>query len=291
MQNNDAKSTLTIVKGASYVKVSKVKKDKVQVVKEEKLEKNNKRGSVISKFSKEARRNMFYTIARIRRDCLPSFVTLTYPKVYSDDPNKWKNDLHIFVRRLARNFPDVAGIWKLEPQRRGAPHYHLLVWNVNTQDLCECVPRFWNDTVAFGDITHLRWHLGEIDNEPCVKEVTTQKGMYQYVTKYISKAAVENWKNVGKWWGVFGKERLPFGDEIVFEVTDQNADDIIRYMRRFTRYGGGMSLRSRQQVCDADFWMEKLQTKSMLTYKDWLRLPQVMEAFSIQGEKGVKHVY
>ena len=234
---------------------------------------NNKRGSVISTFSKEARRNMMYTIARVRRDCLPCFVTLTYPAKYNLDPKSWKRDLHMFAQRLGRRFDDVAGIWKLEPQRRGAPHYHLLLWNVLLEDLRNFVPREWNDIVALGDSDHLRWHLGELNNGNvhCVQEVKTQKAMYQYVTKYISKAAIEDWKNVGKWWGMLWKSRIPFGEEVVFEITDSNAYDVIRYMRRFTKFGKGLALQSRQQICDADQWMEKLQTKPIGTYLDWLK--------------------
>lgn len=278
-------SSLTVVNGASYIKVSKVNKKKAELKEEMKDKKvdqkvNNKRGSVISTFSKEARRNMMYTLARVRRDCLPCFVTLTYPAVYNTDPKAWKKDLHDFTMRLARKsaFEDVAGIWKLEPQRRGAPHYHLLLWNVSLEDLRAYVPKAWNEIVASGDLEHLRWHRGDLSNVHCVQPVMTQKAMYQYVTKYISKAALEDWKNVGKWWGMLWKNRIPFGEEVVFEITEGNANDIIRYMRRYTKMGGGLALQSRQQVCDADQWMEKLQTRSMGTFADWLQLPQVQEA-------------
>lgn len=272
--SDDAVSSLMIVSGASYAKVKKSKKDiglddelKSQ---KKKMETNNKKGSVIRTFSKEARQNMMYTISKIRRDCLPSFVTLTYPKVFSDDPKVWKKDLHVFTMRLGRSFPDVAGIWKLEPQRRGAPHYHLLLWNVPMEELRDYIPQAWNDVVAPGDVEHLRWHKGNIGNINCVQEVHTQKAMYQYVTKYINKAAAEDWQKVGKWWGMLWKSRLPFGEEVIFEINDKNAYDIIRYMRRFTRLGAGLALQSRQMVCDADQWMEKLQTVPMGTYVDWL---------------------
>lgn len=283
-------ATLTVVNGASYVKVAKPKKkritDELEEVKVKKLlsetEKEKSRykgGSQIIKFSKVARRNMMYTLSKIRRDCLPSFVTLTYPSKFSESPEVWKNDLHLFIKRLQRRFPDVAGIWKLEPQRRGAPHYHLLLWNQSLGALQEFIPFSWNEVVGNGDVDHLRWHLGKLNNGNihCVQEVHTQKQMYQYVLKYVSKSSLEGWEKVGKWWGVLGRDFLPLGDEVVFEITDQNADDIIRYMRRFTRMGSGMALQSRQQVCDADQWMEKLQTIPMMSYREWLQLPQVKE--------------
>lgn len=234
---------------------------------------NNKRGSVIRTFSNEARQNMMYTIAHVRRDCLPCFVTLTYPKVYSENPKEWKRHLHMFARRLDRKFENVAGIWKLEPQKRGAPHYHLLLWGVPLSELQRFVPVAWNEIVAKDDNEHLRWHRGEMGNGNihCVQEVATQKAMYTYVTKYINKSAVEGWQNVGKWWGILWKSRMPFGEKIIYDITDKDVYNVIRMMRRYTGSGSGFALQSRQQICDADQWMEKIQTRPMGSYLDWLR--------------------
>lgn len=277
-----AKAALTVVAGASYTKVQREQKEKVIQEKKKDTEVNNKRGSVISEFSREAQRNMFYMIARIRRDCLPSFITLTFPKVYSDNPKDWKKSLKNFIQHLGRRFPEVSGIWKLEPQKRGAPHFHLLVWGVSCTELLAVVPWEWFTLVGNGDLQHLQWHQGNCGsgNIPCVQEVVTEKAMYHYVTKYISKSSVEGWKNVGKWWGVFFKERLPFGEEVVFEITDENAIQIMRYMRRFTGHRSctGRNNQSRQIICDANHWMEKLQTVPMGSYRDWLQRIETIES-------------
>lgn len=67
-------------------------------------------------------------IASILRDAeLPNFVTLTYPAKFPT-VSRAKRDLKVFQQRLIRRFPGSGGIWKLEPQERGAPHYHLLIW-------------------------------------------------------------------------------------------------------------------------------------------------------------------
>lgn len=261
------------------MKVSKARKEKGTVSKQvENMEKSERplRGN-ISTFSSEARVRMMYTISKVRRDLLPSFVTLTYPKEYSEDARDWKHNLKLITKTILRKFPSASGIWKLEPQRRGAPHYHLLVWGVPLCELRGLIPYAWNDLVAPSNVEHLRWHLGKIGNGNvhCVQEVRTQKQMYMYVVKYISKAAIEGWQYVGKWWGIFGRKNLPLGDEVIFEINEKNADDIIRYMRRFTRRGKGVAAMSRQQICDADQWMEKLQTISMGTYADWLKRIEV----------------
>jgi hypothetical protein len=281
------KPALTIVAGASYVKVQKRKKNKTenaQAVEDvelgKKVEKkaNNKRGSVIREFSREARTNMLYTMSRIKRDSLPCFVTLTYGQSYNADAKVWKNDLHSFALRLHRAFPDFSGIWKLEPQRRGAPHYHLLIWGVSCQELRAFVPAAWHEVIKSDDPNHLSWHMGLCGNGNihCVQEVSTPKAMYQYVIKYINKASTEGWKNVGKWWGIFWKEKLPFGEEVVFEITDEKALEIMRYMRRFTRRSS-RNLQSRQICCDANHWMEKLQTKPIGGYREWLERLKELE--------------
>lgn len=271
----EKKASLTVVLGSSYMKVAKMRKEKTKVSKDvEDIERSTRpiRGN-ISIFSHAARSRMMYAIAKVRRDLLPLFVTLTYPKEYSENWKDWKRNLEMITRAILREFPNASGIWKLEPQRRGAPHYHLLVWGVSLCELRGLIPYAWNDIVAPSNVEHLRWHLGKIGNGNvhCVQEVHTQKQMYMYVVKYISKAALEGWEYVGKWWGIFGRRNLPLGDEVVFEINEKNADDVIRYIRRFTRCGKGMAAVSRQQICDADQWMEKLQTIPMGTYADWLR--------------------
>ena len=52
------------------------------------------------------------------------FVTLTYGKSYPDGMTA-KIHLANFRKRLRRHFPDAFGIWIVELQKRGAPHFHL----------------------------------------------------------------------------------------------------------------------------------------------------------------------
>jgi hypothetical protein len=56
------------------------------------------------------------------------FVTLTYPHEYPEDPEVCKNHLKALRRRLQREFGDCAGFWRLGIQRRGAWHFHLLLF-------------------------------------------------------------------------------------------------------------------------------------------------------------------
>lgn len=60
----------------------------------------------------------------------PSWVTLTYHQRWGD-PSMWKRDLKVLNQRLLYTFSAslVGLVWRLEFQRRGAPHFHLvLLW-------------------------------------------------------------------------------------------------------------------------------------------------------------------
>lgn len=96
-----------------------------------------KRG-IITRFSEASRRRLLRALAKIKRDLLPVFVTLTYPDDFPGDPNVWKGHLKAWFKRLKREHPGAAGFWKLElkPRQSGesegkvAPHFHLLLWGL-----------------------------------------------------------------------------------------------------------------------------------------------------------------
>ena len=102
-----------------------------------------KRGK-ISGFSPASRRRLLRKLAKTRCDCLPHFVTLTYPDRFPRDAQRWKRDLDALLKRLRRLFPASAGVWKLEVKERQsgdsagaiAPHFHVLLWGV---------PESWED--------------------------------------------------------------------------------------------------------------------------------------------------
>lgn len=244
---------ITLYSGASYLNVKRKPKEKQEGKEREVV----KRGKVAG-FSRKSRKRLINTLAQVRRDSLPLFVTLTYPAVYSDDPKVWKRHLDNFIKRLARKFPNVAGVWKLEPQKRGAPHFHVMVWGVDYMDLLAFVPQAWYEVVGSGDENHLSWHMGLLGNgnKHCVQLIEKVRGVFWYASKYMSKE-VAGWEGVGRWWGVFFRERLPLGQVVNVQVSEQKAIEFIRYMRRYAH------LRSRDYrgltiVCNPDLWLNKL---------------------------------
>ena len=54
------------------------------------------------------------------------FITLTYQQ-QDQAADASKRDLEKFLKRFERKYGPTWLLWKLEPQKRGTPHYHLLV--------------------------------------------------------------------------------------------------------------------------------------------------------------------
>lgn len=208
-------------------------------------------------FSAGSRRRLMRTVNAVRRDNLPVFVTLTYPFEYPERSEIFKRHLDNFLKRLGRKFSNVAGVWKLEPQQRGAPHYHLMVWGVSLEELREFVPRAWYEVVGSDSAYHLEWHEGRLGNEHCVKSIQSYKQVNSYVTKYMSKEVSAEYASWGRWWGVFFRDKLPFGEMVVVSVTERKAIEFIRYMRRFARLRS-RDYRSLTVICNPDVWVNRL---------------------------------
>lgn len=216
-----------------------------------------KRGA-IGGFSFASRRRLMRTIARVKRDAkLPFFVTLTYPNKFPS-PIESKRHLDNFAKRLRREFSDIGFLWKLEPQGRGAPHYHLLVWGVQETDLFYYVPFAWYEIAGDRDRDHLLFHMGCLKNQHCVSEVRSWRGVWSYASKYLGKTfEVAGWDCIypGRFWGVVNRENIPFGDDMVMYVTEKDARLWMRYQRRFGKLKS-RNYSSLTTFCDADQWVK-----------------------------------
>ena len=222
--------------------------------------------SSIKGFSTASRRRLLYKIAGIRRSAdLPCFVTLTYPNEFPT-LERAKRDLKIFIQRIKYRFPTgQAGIWKLEPQERGAPHYHCLIWGVDEVDLLEFVALTWYEIAGNGDRNHLKFHLGQLPgSKPCVSKVRSWRGVWAYASKYLGKTfEVAGWEGkwTGRFWGTWGQ--LPEGELHEIPIPDSVAIRSMRYQRRFSR----MKRFSPSKVttfCDADQWVSRVIIKHRL---------------------------
>jgi hypothetical protein len=132
-------------------------------------------------FSRASRRRLLDLVNQVDRRCITSmlFVTLTYPSEFPESWQVWKAHLKAMIMRLRRRYPGIKLLWRLEFQQRGAPHFHILVLNVERIDI-SWLSAAWFEVVGSGDAKHL---LAGTQ----VARVRSWRGVLFYVGKYLAK--------------------------------------------------------------------------------------------------------
>lgn len=241
--------------GASSIKVSKGK------------EKGKACGGgirgAITEFSVASRRNFRKKLGKIKKEEMPILVGLTYPGQFVKEPRKWKRDLRKFNERLVYEFGNVAEVWKLEPQKRAAPHFHLLIWGVSYIDLLVFCNRAWYEVVGSSDYDHLI-HGAKVE------KVKNWSGVMTYVAKYVGKKveSLPGWENVGRYWGIFMSKNVPWAELVEEAVTYRQAVQLMRYFRRYAHVKGRDYKSLEILVKNVDYWYER---KDDLFRSDWKR--------------------
>lgn len=198
---------------------------------------NVTRGEIVG-FSQRSRKRLIESMMQwdgIKRGGF--FITLTYHNYWSDDPRDWKRQLDNFLKRLKREYPEIEGFWRLEPQRRGAPHFHMLIAGkgLKWQELKDFVTKAWSE-IAHQESEH---HGKYATN---VRTINSRRHAVSYTAKYVAKEAGRHYlvlstgeiveaslARVGRQWGTFGQ----VGSEPILEVRYSEAQE--RDMRAFLR--------------------------------------------------------
>lgn len=105
----------------------------------------------IKEFSKGSRRRLFSLITSLDYTSYgkPIFVSATWHDDYHNTRKEIKTHLDNFHKRLKRNLPPFHLIWKLEYQKRGAPHFHFVLfpldssYDFNNIKDCQKIFRHW----------------------------------------------------------------------------------------------------------------------------------------------------
>ncbi len=197
----------------------------------------------ITEFSKSSRRRLQKVLASVDqgRISVPLFVTLTYPREFPGDPQTCNAHLRAFRERLTRRFGKAAVIWRKEYQRRGAPHYHLLLFlDEPPEQLRTWVSESWYSIVGSGDERHLRAGTQ-------VVRVKSWRGARGYAAKYLGKIETPQpaaqsppflgAENVGRLWGVWNRAQLPITADLYYT----NLRQFFRLRRCLRRLSGQRS--------------------------------------------------
>jgi hypothetical protein len=118
------------------------------------------------------------------------FVTLTYAKNTRGDPRDVSKLLDCVRKWLVRlGLPMVEYLWVAEVQRRGALHYHLMIWLPKHLRLPKLDRRGW-------------WRHG-------MTQVQTARNPVGYLAKYASKCGPDDLKKLRKGTRLYGYGGVP----------------------------------------------------------------------------------
>lgn len=218
-------------------------------------------------WSARSRARMVRTLATVdwapvisARACRPAMVTLTYPgdwMAVAPDSTTTKRHLDLFGKRLRRLY-EVNGlakpgaVWKLEFQKRGAPHFHLYLpvpvakircscnrWCTDRVRFAEWLSQTWASIVgAQGDEheRHLRAGTGVDFAEG--SRMSDPKRLAVYFVRHNAKGGKSKayqhrvpggWAKAGRWWGTWGLSRV----EAEVEVEPWELLEVRRLLRRW----------------------------------------------------------
>ncbi len=119
----------------------------------------------VSAFSKSSQRRLLQTLLAIEWGQMAAdglvWIGLTYPgesRCVPQDGGTAKHHLRKFNLRWVRRYGKPMGIWKMEFQRLGAPHFHLLLAKpaaVDIKEIREWIARSWWEVVGSQNRDHL----------------------------------------------------------------------------------------------------------------------------------------
>lgn len=215
----------------------------------------------VTEYSRQSRNRLLRLIGRTDKFQQPVFVTLTYPDVYSLDKARWKRDVDVFGKRLARKFKSSAFIWRIEFKERRTgtnagtvmPHFHLLVYGVSAVDLRKWVSEAWYQVCASGD----KKHLGAGTS---VERLKSWNGVISYVSKYIAKLDKFPADWAGRVWGVVGRQNMPWVPIVTIALGSETAIKMVRLGRKFCKMGG-------KTLIYGLTWL--MNTERILDYVEW----------------------
>lgn len=111
------------------------------------------------------------------------FITLTFGQQWPSGEEA-KQYLELFIKRLLYFAPEHSNIWRLEDQKRGAPHFHLLCFNLPYLDKDD-LARWWFEII---DPAYADWSSG-LPQAPFtrIEAVRSPRRCGHYISKYIAK--------------------------------------------------------------------------------------------------------
>lgn len=149
----------------------------------------------ITSFSDKSRKRLLF----VMRNSLCSWthnLTLTYPKAYPLNGRTCKRHLNTLLTHLRKDYPKIKYVWFLEFQKRGAPHFHIMLTCGIPQE--KYASPLWARITKSGDFKHLKAGTQ-------VKKFSSDKDLLAFIANYAGKKeqkdVPENFTDIGRFWG------------------------------------------------------------------------------------------
>lgn len=176
----------------------------------------------VSEFSSKSRKRLLELVAKLQIGVRKgyrsntTFLTLTTKKIYH--PADFKPLMFTWLKRLSRKAPSMSGVWRIEYQKRGATHVHLILFQapyINKDWIQESWGEVINQERPFTRIERVRNHQAVIN----------------YASKYIAKFGgfinlpyltadkeTGEMRSIGRQWGVYNRLYLPYAEATTVNV-------------------------------------------------------------------------
>jgi len=161
----------------------------------------------IKSFSQKSRRHLFDIFNKINYSSygVPLFLSLTWHYDSPTTRHSIKLFLKLFRQRLEKIFPPFHYVWKFEYQKRGTPHFHIMLLPLTHSDI------FYSDEKE----KEIKKHWNELKVCKCIHcktysahvvKVSTYQMALSYIAKEIAKVE-ENYleHDLGRIWGTSQK--------------------------------------------------------------------------------------
>jgi hypothetical protein len=128
------------------------------------------------------------------------FITLTYHNDFPTDYKNLKLDLKKFLLYSKREFKSFEYLWKLEIQKRKAPHFHLTFHF--PEQLTPNEQKFFHQKInsIWNEITTCKCNYCKLYKTK-VYIITNQFIFYSYISKEVSKNKQTEPIKLGRFWG------------------------------------------------------------------------------------------
>ena len=241
----------------------------------------------VSDFSPQSRARLFDLFHALDVKKKPVFLTLTYGEDYPDARTA-KNHLRAFLERIRRlvSRNGTSAIWRMEFQERGAPHFHIVFFDLPFIKK-ENIQAMWGEIIGqdapFTRIELIRrWnglmfyvskYVAKVDDggeggsilrDFHADKLLTDEEKELVLSGFISPTYLHAYRKkygdaIGRVWGTFNKQFLPFAEKITREIA-YNLSEFMAFRavaeRKYPPIENYLSPGFRLYVDDAEQWAD-----------------------------------